>query len=89
MVRLVIVLIAFCGLCLAQGPIEVKCEALVTKNAEPIAVLKFDLARCEDVQFKGGGVVIRYISDKLMGAWSIRYLPAHQVKAVAVTPKKF
>lgn len=75
-----------------RKPLEPTCHAIVTLannsiTVSPLSVRHYDLVRCEDVEFKGGGVVIRHITDAPMGFWSIMYYPSHRVSAVSVTPK--
>lgn len=74
--------------------VEAKCTlhvVMVNPNIGnvPTTIRTYNLARCEDAEFKGGGVVIRHITDELMGTWSIRYYPAHKIDSVSVTPKSF
>lgn len=86
-----------CGFALAaDSPIaEATCTVTVARLPEwPAAIVQppitevHQLARCEDVKFQGGGVVIRALSNAGSGKWYVRYYPAHKLESVTVTPKE-
>ncbi len=93
--KLLIPILLLSGLAIASEPAtttDSACQAAVTRmpNLEGIIQvnpIRYDLARCEDVKYQGGGVVIRYIVDPLTGKWATIYYPAHRVQSVTVTPK--
>lgn len=75
-----------------NSPIEITCSALVTREPNPAGIvqvnpIRYDLAKCEDVQFKGGGAAIRYVTNAQLGQWAIIFYPAHKVTKVEVVPK--
>ena len=79
----------------ADSPLpEATCTATVTRVAVTPGIIQvnnpetFQLARCEDVKFQGGGVVIRALSSAGSGKWYVRYYPAHKLETVTVTPKE-
>jgi len=86
----------FCGFALAADPSlpEATCTVSVTRVAVTPGIIQvnnpetFQLARCEDVKFQGGGVVIRSLSNAGSGKWYVRYYPAHKLENVTVTPKE-
>ena len=89
--KLLISLLLLSGLAIA-GESTAACQAAVTRRPNPEGIIQvnpvqYDLARCDDVQYKGGGVVIRYIVEPLTGKWATVYYPAHRIQSVTVTPK--
>lgn len=93
--KLLIPLLLLSGLAIASEPAtatDSTCQASVIRMPNPEGIIQakpihYELARCEDVKYQGGGVVIRYIVDPLTGKWATIYYPAHRVKSVTVTPK--
>ena len=88
-----IALLFVCGLAVAQPvpltPVVVGCRAIVVKpnpniGTVPTVVKHYEMERCADVQFKGGGVVIRYITEPAMRKFATVYFPAHTVSEVVV-----
>lgn len=73
-------------ICAQVAQARVGCKAYFTSTESRIEV--YSLERCEDVKFKGGGVVIKYIIDPThptLGHKSATvYYPAHRVRSVTV-----
>lgn len=93
--KLLIPILLFSGLAIAGEPAtatDSPCQAAVARMPSlegivQIPVIYYALARCEDVKYQGGGVVIRYIVEPLTGKWATIYYPAHRIQSVTVTPK--
>ncbi len=72
-------------------PVTAECQAVVRPAPHPNGIIQvtlhYDLAKCEDVQYKGGGVVIRRLLNPNLGTWDTLYIPAHRIETVVVEPK--
>lgn len=77
-------------LAFAGEPVLTECRATVTRSPEGFIVSPaqwlpivevFALERCGDVQFKNGGVIVRYVID---GKPVVKYFPASKLEHVVV-----
>lgn len=96
---IIIGIAVFFGIAFASEPAqvgEVNCTALLVLKDDSGIIqvrdgkqpeIRYALASCEDVQYKGGGVVIRHYTDLLTGAWATVYYPAYRIRSVTVKPK--